>query len=242
MYKVLPFLVFSLQTATEAPKELIVWNVGQGLWVTATNYDKCLHFDAGGEKKKFEAIFAKLKKLCGKNENLFSFSHWDLDHISYAGRFVAKGLRSCLLNPPGGETKSNYKKRWLEKLSPCFTATFGIQEIMFRKNNQNSNDASRIYIYDKKFLLPGDSPIQSERLWAEGIPKSITTLILGHHGSRTSTGTELLNKISIATMAVASSRSQRYGHPHAETKKRLKNSGISLLETQVWGNIHLVSL
>ena len=55
----------------------IVWNVGQGQWVSYIDIDKCYHFDAGGEffdKRKFQ-------KHCKNKYNAFSFSHWDWDHI-----------------------------------------------------------------------------------------------------------------------------------------------------------------
>lgn len=230
------FLFLAIQTQGEKPKQFIIWNVGQGLWTTATHENQCFHFDAGGEKKYFEALFPVVKKLCS-SQNLFSFSHWDLDHISFVGRIPTK-INSCLLNAPGGETKSTFKKRWLAKLKPCAKSVSSIQEIMFPKNTQTTNESSRIYIYDRKILLPGDSPIKSEKTWMHSIPRSIQFLILGHHGSRSSTGVDLLSQIPTATMAVASSNSNRYGHPHIEVKKKLKKQGIALLETQIWGNIH----
>ena len=38
------------QIAQETAKRLIVWNVGQGQWVTWVQDKVCLHFDAGGER------------------------------------------------------------------------------------------------------------------------------------------------------------------------------------------------
>lgn len=238
---VLLFSVITTQIRDEKPTQFIVWNVGQGLWSTATQDKECFHFDAGGEKRYFYLILPVVKKLC-TGKNIFSFSHWDLDHISFVGRFSAKGLQSCLLKSPGGETKSIFKKRWLEKLRSCVKNTSSIQEIMFPKirNQQTTNESSRVFIFRREILLPGDSPIQSEKIWAEFLQKNqVRVLVLGHHGSRTSTGVELLKKIPTATMAVASSNSNRYGHPHREVKKKLKKYGIALLETQIWGNIHI---
>ncbi|OQW53475.1 MAG: hypothetical protein A4S09_07700 [Proteobacteria bacterium SG_bin7] len=236
-------ILFSLVPArleVEKGQEFIIWNVGQGLWTTGTGASKCFHFDAGGEKKYFFLIFPKLKKLCS-GKNFFSFSHWDLDHLSFVGRMSGK-LNSCLLNSPGGKTRSIFKKRWLENLKPCVAKHVipEVIEIGSGKSNRTSNEASRVYIYNKKFLLPGDSPLKSEKIWSYSVPWSINFLVLGHHGSRTSTGADLLKKIPMAKMAVASSDSKRYGHPHFEVRKKLKKHGIALLETQFWGNIHIV--
>lgn len=237
---VLLFIFLGIPTKEEKPNQFIVWNVGQGLWTTLIRENGCAHFDAGGEKKYFTLIFPKLKKLCS-TKNFFSFSHWDLDHISFVGRLAGK-TASCVLNLPGGEPTSVFKKRWLAKLKPCQNqkGTNTFSEVGKSKANTTSNEASRIYIYDGKVLLPGDASIKSEKIWLAEVPTTIQFLVLGHHGSRTSTGLDLLERLTNLSTTIASSNSARYGHPHQEVKNKLKKYGKALLETQFWGNIHIV--
>ena len=87
--------------------------------------------------------------------------------------------------------------------------------------------------------MPGDSPIQLEKLWATDF-KSITLtriLILGHHGSRTSTGKDLLAHLPQLQFSIASARYAKYKHPHQETLNRLSEYNIPILKTEDWGNI-----
>ena len=53
----------------------VVWNVGQGQWVTIRYHDQCHHFDVGGESRPPQKL---LQKLCPKNTTQALFlSHWD---------------------------------------------------------------------------------------------------------------------------------------------------------------------
>lgn len=102
---------------------------------------------------------------------------------------------------------------------------------------KRSNDASQIFL-SQKFLFPGDSPARLEKIWIHRIPKDQPQiLILGHHGSKTSTSDELLEHFSSLKIAVASSRMKKYGHPHPETLRKLRKRKIPILLTEEWGNI-----
>ncbi|MGE5086515.1 MAG: hydrolase, partial [Bacillota bacterium] len=92
---------------------LVVWNIGQGQWVTAINDSTCFHFDTGGEFFPWK----KLKKYCGDQKNQISLSHWDNDHIN--------GLKSwphnwntCLAIRPLGRS-SQKKAQLLSRFSDC---------------------------------------------------------------------------------------------------------------------------
>ena len=57
------FLHLSRANAPLSETHFIIWNVGQGQWVTAVEFDRCLHFDFGGE-------FFQLKEI----KNIFTSS------------------------------------------------------------------------------------------------------------------------------------------------------------------------
>jgi competence protein ComEC len=63
-------------------------------------------------------------------------------------------------------------------------------------------------------------------------------LVLGHHGSRTSTSSLLLDHLPRLTAAVSSARFRKYGHPHARVRRDLAKRHIPLLRTEEWGNLH----
>jgi competence protein ComEC len=88
--------------------------------------------------------------------------------------------------------------------------------------------------------VPGDSPIDQEKLWIHNFKLNrARILILGHHGSQTSTGKDLLKSLKRVRLAIASSRHRRYGHPHMKTQTALRARAIPLLTTEEWGTIRI---
>src|SRR4051812_4322121 len=76
---------------------LIVWNVGQGQFVTLNLLEACLHFDMGGEE--FPRAVAS---VCRHKKNYFYLSHWDWDHIGFVQRAQRLLPDSCLAKGPTG--------------------------------------------------------------------------------------------------------------------------------------------
>jgi competence protein ComEC len=106
---------------------------------------------------------------------------------------------------------------------------------------RNSNDQSEI-LFSTTFqvIFPGDSSKAQEKYWREQAPAYTKGLILGHHGSSTSTSKELLKQMPSLKWAVASARFRRYGHPHWKVAELLKKHRIPLLKTEDWGHLHFL--
>ena len=86
-------------------------------------------------------------------------------------------------------------------------------------------------------LLVGDSGIQTEKeLVEDGLLGKIDYLKLGHHGSKNSTGLEMLEATS-PELAVMSVGKNRYGHPTEEVLTRLEYEGIRVLRTDLEGDV-----
>ena len=86
-------------------------------------------------------------------------------------------------------------------------------------------------------LLVGDSGIQTEKeLVEDGLLGKIDYLKLGHHGSKNSTGLEMLEATS-PELAVISVGKNRYGHPTEEVLTRLEDEGIRVLRTDLEGDV-----
>ncbi|MBO9665237.1 MAG: hydrolase [Bdellovibrio sp.] len=210
-------------------KYVVVWNIGQGQWVTATEENHCQHFDLGGEKFPWK----NLKRLCSDKENRFSLSHWDWDHIGALAKWPSS-WKACINLRPLGKS-SPRKMKILAQFQDCSS------EKNFKEwspqNAKETNSRSHVVRYED-YLLPGDSPVAEERFWQNIYwITSARVLVLGHHGSRTSTSTELLTRLPKLKMAIASARWARYKHPHAEVMWRLKKAHVPLLRTEDWGNI-----
>ena len=221
-------LLFSANVADGLPDRWVVWNVGQGQMVSHVSYDKCYHFDAGGEfidKKKFH-------KMCGSKQNIFSYTHWDWDHINLTKILRKLTLRSCMLEPPNG--KADIKKQRFLFLKKCPPNVDPIINVFTPKHYKNSNQASKVY-YNSQIFIPGDSDKKSEKYWT--MPTNQNVLVLAHHGSKMSTSERFIQKSKNFKMAISSARHKRYKHPHHSVKKLLTRYGISLIRTEIWGDI-----
>lgn len=210
-----------------------MWKVGQGQWTTWVREEDCWHFDMGGESLPF----ARAGKVCGQKINWIFLSHWDWDHIGglkKASRFFPQ---LCLARRPLGATSARKKNLLPKKLCPTLPAKLWEWAPAENSLSKISNERSRVFA-TPRFLVTGDSPQKEERVWAADaeLPQ-VSLLVLGHHGSRTSTSDFLLSRLPQLKQAVCSSRWERYGHPHSETLVRLRWARIPVLRTEDWGNL-----
>jgi competence protein ComEC len=217
----------------DSKRKLIVWNVGQGQWVTVIQGEDCLHFDAGGEFAPWDAI----RKLCGDKMNHIYLSHWDTDHISFVP-LLARKMPACIESiGPGPVTHKKLQR--IIRIPHCSETVNGLWNWRPRIG-RSANDWSQVFAIDGA-VIPGDSPKSQEKFWLQLLPPALAMriLILGHHGSRTSTSLGLLARLQFLRMAIASARERRYGHPHAQTVELLQRMGVPLLRTEDWGSIVL---
>lgn len=212
---------------------VVVWNVGQGQWVTAVDPLRCRHFDMGGEFFPWQRIhFA-----CANKENQIYLSHWDWDHIGALAKKkqLQKLSRLCLALPPQGKA-SPYKRQLLADLPLCPEKLLPVWTPQLQKDSNANSHVLRT----GNTLIPGDSPKALELIWQnQPWVKGCQVLILGHHGSRTSTSQELINTLPRLQLGIASARWNRYRHPHPSVQVILKNRKIPLLRTEDWGHIWL---
>lgn len=263
-------LLFPFEISAPDFSQLIIWNTGQGQWVTYSTQNRCDHFDVGGEFWNPQAI----RYYCYKKENFLYVSHEDQDHISFGFKVVSLLPRICISEKPL-TSKKYFTKLLLKKYADCKSLDYtksknkssavysnvthvGHENKYFDVNSvghenkylnveriytptifKTTNDASKVFIVNN-VLIPGDSSTKSEKSWAFNLNSKVKYLILGHHGSRTSTSDLLLSHLPSLKLAIASARYARYKHPHLETIERLKRFKVPLLKTEDWGNIHII--
>lgn len=245
--KRIAFVILIQFLSCSAYAEFIIWNVGQGQWATKITDRECLHFDMGGEINVIHLVL----KSCQEKQNILFISHADWDHISFVTRFAAKTNRTCFAQKI--ETNQNsWKTKYFEKIPLCSERTLMqvqtevqflnkqlIQKWILESKKAKANDLSYIFKAKKELvLLTGDAPKKMEKyLQAEALT-DIRILVLGHHGSKTSTSKLLLKRTLNLKMAVASARNAKYGHPHRQVQMNLKKKKVPLIKTEDWGHLH----
>jgi competence protein ComEC len=187
----------------------VVWDVGQGQWVTLVTPHHCFHFDMGGE------FFPKgLKQKCLHKQNEISLTHWDMDHISFVFRFKKRGFPVCVRHLPRGPHRW---KKWISQWPSC-TNTWEDQDVFVPPGvSRRRNENSLAFLLDRRALITGDAPAKEERKisFQSGLGR-VQFLVAGHHGSRTSSSQIFLNRLKNLKLVVASARFEKYRHPHPE--------------------------
>lgn len=132
-------------------------------------------------------------------------------------------------------------------LSEKSDRTLGFATMGFGATSSSSNDNSSIFTltcFDDVYLFVGDSRYAEEELddfdyseqaFIESLSVSerlelsaVDVLLLGHHGSRYSTSTQLLELITPRFVVVSAGKDNSYDHPHDEVLDRLV--GVASLE------------
>ncbi len=237
---ILIFFKLSLISNIEYENAWVIWDIGQGQWVTHFLSDECIHFDIGGELGTYSKIQKQLRKVCSGKKNILFLSHWDFDHF-FNLTYLAKDFSNLCWASRPEVTKLNFSVQKILDLAiqPC-SAQWKLTSVIknwYPPNGRTSNDLSIVSLEDS-FLMPGDSPLIQEKKWDLALPlTSVEFLVLGHHGSRTSTGDHLLHHLPRLKLAIASARFRKYGHPHAETLLRLQKNKTPVIKTEDWGSI-----
>ena len=103
------------------------------------------------------------------------------------------------------------------------------------------NDFSPLMVLNyngRKIMFTGDASTTSED-WANAhfeLP-DVDILKVGHHGSRTSSGTSFLNKIKPEISVICVGADNTYGHPKNEVLNRLLDAGSVIYRTDQNGSI-----
>ena len=124
------------------------------------------------------------------------------------------------------------------------TITWDVSEADIENLNKSSDSDASLSL-----LFVGDAGIAAEKRLIElygknslgEISDSIACDILkvGHHGSRTSSGSDFLKRVSAMYGIISCGKDNRYGHPHAETLERLKMADTKYMTTKEHGAIIL---
>jgi competence protein ComEC len=104
--------------------------------------------------------------------------------------------------------------------------------------DNNSSLVLRLSLGKRVFLLTGDIEREAEaRLLAAGSELRADVLKVAHHGSRTSSTQEFLERVQPLHAVISVADPSPYGHPHPEVVERLQATGAKLWRTSRCGAI-----
>jgi competence protein ComEC len=113
----------------------------------------------------------------------------------------------------------------------------------YQSKDKNNRSLTALLSYgDEDYLLTGDLP-QAEESQMMVMYPSVTAEVLkvGHHGSRTSSGTDFLVKLHPRYCIISAGKANSYGHPHAEVLTRLAEAHCEIHSTMVESRISTVT-
>jgi len=98
-------------------------------------------------------------------------------------------------------------------------------------------------IYQKtNYLFMGDLPAEQEKLIINQQNNLISQVIkIGHHGSKYSTGLDLLKAVQPQLAVISVGKDNDFNHPAPVTINRLRNFGVEILRTDEQGEIIIKS-
>ncbi len=191
-----------------------------------------------------------------KRLDFLAITHPDSDHIGGAYAIVRNFRPRELWLPDGvfreefadlsALARSHGGKVRLIRLGE----TFDVGGARFASLGAASADLSRndlslallVQYRDHEFLLTGDLEARGEGRLAEGLPPlDGDVLKVSHHGSRTSTIPDLLDRFHPRIAVISAGYDNVYGHPHAQTLERLEQRGVEILRTDRDGLVSVVS-
>lgn len=109
----------------------------------------------------------------------------------------------------------------------------------------DTNDASVSFVLtygEHSFLLTGDLTTKYEPLLLQSVlPKDVTVYKAGHHGSKTSSGEQLLTYVRPEYAVISAGKDNRYGHPAPEVVERLQKYSKEVLSTIERGTITFIT-
>ncbi|MFR2552370.1 MAG: ComEC/Rec2 family competence protein [Clostridioides difficile] len=170
-------------------------------------------------------------------------THSHADHLGGLDSVVKNfNIENVFVSNGSAETKS-YRdfinalaNKGLSPSVPLENNKFYLEDSYFEVLNTNggdtTNEQSLVLVYtngNDKVLFTGDAEEGTEK---EILPKleKVDLLKVAHHGSRSSSSQEFLDKVNPEYAVLLVGKGNSYGHPHQETMNKLKKMGVKVHE------------
>lgn len=237
--------------------------VGQGdAAVVRTPHGRWVVVDAGPRDERYDAgkrvVVPYLKRHGAQRVDLFVLSHGHSDHAGGAPALFDAIEVDLVLDPADPAAEASYHEflqAVVEAGIPWRAGRageqFAIDGVVFRvlhptpgwsgEGRDLNEDSIVLEVRYGAFtaLLAGDAGIAAERAYMQTLGP-VDLLKVGHHGSRTATGQDLLRAVR-PEVGVISLGVNNYGHPAPETMARLAQAQVAVWRTDREGVVTLTT-
>ena len=232
------FVLYRPPPIAEGRLKATVWDAGQGLSVLLQTARHSLLFDTGTEIAANMAVLPGLNALGVRQLDALVLSHQDADHDGgFAAVAQAKKPRVLWAGQP----------QFYPQAQHCEEQSWHWDGVYFeflrpseRFSSENDNDQScvlRVLAGETALLITGDLGQAGERalLAQYGDALYSQVLLLGHHGSHSSSAGAFLNAVSPRYAVASSGFGNAYNHPAPAVQNRVRAHGAELLRTDLSG-------
>ncbi|MCR4399464.1 MAG: MBL fold metallo-hydrolase, partial [Syntrophomonadaceae bacterium] len=237
--------------------EVRVLDVGQGDSILVRAPRGWTLLVDGGNEEQGPSLVARLRELGVTRIDCLVATHPHADHIGGLDDVLSAFPVRQVFAPRVVASSSAYERLLLAvqarglKVTPAAAGVelpvpaeerVGAEFLAPRADShENLNEASavlRLTFGRAAVLLCGDAGLASEgRILASGAGVRADVIKLGHHGSTDASGKAFLQAVQPRWAAISVGAGNPYGHPHAETLARLLAMGVSVLRTDLDGEL-----
>jgi competence protein ComEC len=229
-----------------------VLDVGQGQCVILQSRGATFLVDCGGSDDNEAADRASevlLSMGIARIDGLV-LTHYDRDHAggvaALAGRIridrlylpMAEDSEGLLPEILGSAPESEWI--WLDADAQIIFGDCSIRIITPETGKSGNESSVAVLFQNEKYdtLITGDMSAAREReLLERGCLPDLELLVVGHHGSSTSTSAELLYRTAPDIAVISVGRNNPYGHPSGKILDRLERYGCEIYRTDLMGDI-----
>lgn len=231
------FVLYRPALPPEEQARVTVWDVGQGLSLLVQTAGESLLFDTGTPASAQMSLLPNLRAAGVRRLDVLVLSHHDNDHDGgFDTIAVSMKPRLLLAGQPAfyPQAQDCHERHWL-----WHGVMFEFLETEKTADDNGQSCVLRVVAGGDALLVSGDLGQAGERALVARYGGSLFSqvLLLGHHGSGSSSAGEFLNAVAPQYAVASSGYGNPYRHPAPAVQARVRAHGIRLLRTDQSGGM-----